>query len=210
MISIEDVQLYLPKYLTPDSEKALFEELKNFPQNIDGRLYTSRLKNELTIFQGDGIKELLVVNLPDTNVNPSPTMILSNTCDIDPNNQRLFKSRLVYAPIFNLKKYHNMLLTASSRDQAAIDQHVESIKRQRITQVFYLPKGGQLTNDSMVFLDRINNCDNSYISRDRIKELRLFTLSDYGLYLFLFKLSIHFTRIAEKIDRGIPPEHVPN
>jgi hypothetical protein len=30
----------------------------------------------------------------------------------------------------------------------------------------------------------------------------LFTLSNFGFYLYLLKLSIHFTRIQEKIDRS--------
>ncbi len=38
MISVEDIQIYLPKYLSPDSEKSLFKELKQFPENIDDRM----------------------------------------------------------------------------------------------------------------------------------------------------------------------------
>ena len=30
---------------------------------------------------------------------------------------------------------------------------------------------------------------------------KLFTLSNFGLYLFLLKMSIHFTRIQERINR---------
>ena len=36
MTSLEDFKVYLPKYLTPESEKALYEELKKFPNNVDG------------------------------------------------------------------------------------------------------------------------------------------------------------------------------
>lgn len=63
MISFEEIKDYLPKYLTPESEKTLFEEVKRFPENIDSRLYTNYLKDENIIFQGDGIEGLLFVVL---------------------------------------------------------------------------------------------------------------------------------------------------
>jgi hypothetical protein len=40
------------------------------------------------------------------------------------------------------------------------------------------------------------------ISRESLKQQRIFSLSNYGFYLFLFKLSIHFTRFGEAVDRG--------
>lgn len=42
------------------------------------------------------------------------------------------------------------------------------------------------------------------LTEDIVKNMcgnKLFTLSNFGLYLFLFKLSVHFTRIQERIDR---------
>ena len=44
--------------------------------------------------------------------------------------------------------------------------------------------------------------DNSYISREELNSKRLFSLSDYGFYMLLFKLSVHFSRIQEKVNRG--------
>ena len=63
MIAWEDIKQYLPKYLSPDSEGKLFQELKQFPENIDQRLYTERLRNINTIYQGDGIEGFLCVDL---------------------------------------------------------------------------------------------------------------------------------------------------
>ena len=56
-------------------------------------------------------------------------------------------------------------------------------------------------DDSIVFFDRVCNFPNNKIPRENLKEQRLFTLSDYGSYLFLLKLSIHFTRIQDKVER---------
>lgn len=203
MISIEDIQIYLPKYLSPESEKSLFKELNNFPENIDDRLYLSPQYIEPDIvYQGDGIDGLLVVNLPESEIRKAPVMIFSNTCDVDVRNRRLFPSTLVYAPIFNLEKYIEGLIEAELKDTRSIEDHISLIKKQRITQIFYLPKGEALRNESIVFLGRVNNCDNTFLEREKIKDMRLFTLSNYGLYLFIFKLSVYFTRITEGIDRS--------
>ena len=104
MISFEDIKDYLPKYLTPESEKTLFEELKSFPENIDSRIYTNYLKDENIIFQGDGIEGLLFVNLPAERIEKVSAMILSNMCDTNPENVRLFHPNIVYSPIINLKQ----------------------------------------------------------------------------------------------------------
>jgi hypothetical protein len=203
MLSLEEIKIYLPKYLSPESEENLFDQLKQFPENIDDRLYTNYVLEPQLIYQGDGIEGLLVVNLPDTQIRPVRGMILSNTCDVDERNKRLFPSSLVYAPIFNLEKYQKGLLASEVlKDAGQIEDHIYAIKKQRITQIFYLPKGGALENESIVFLDRVNSCDNSFLSKVEIKDIRLFTLSNYGLYLFIFKLSVHFTRITEGIDRS--------
>ncbi len=55
--------------------------------------------------------------------------------------------------------------------------------------------------ESLVFLDRIWNLDNNYIDRSSLNKSRLFTLSNTGFYIFLTKLSIHFSRIRERVDR---------
>jgi hypothetical protein len=204
MFSLEDIDIYLPKYLSPQSEKKLFEELKQFPENIDDRLYMTYSLDPDIVYQGDGINGLLVLNLPNPEIKTAPSMVFSNTCDIDHRNKRLFRSSLIYAPIFNLDKYKIGLIDSKIKDPMAIENHINLIKKQRITQIFYLPKGGNLQNDSIVFLDRVNSCDNVFLEREKIRDMRLFTLSNYGLYLFIFKLSIHFTRITEGVDRSTP------
>ena len=143
----------------------------------------------------------MFVNLPDTKIDKIPAMVLSNTCDINPENKRLFPPNLVYSPIFNLQKYKSALLEEGNSKQS-VEDHINSIRRQEPTSIFYLPKGGSLESESLVFFDRINSCNIGFVNHTELSSLRLFTLSDYGLYLFVFKLSIHFSRVMEEIDRG--------
>ncbi len=72
-----------------------------------------------------------------------------------------------------------------------IDKDQSDIRKQYISHIFYLPKGGQLNNDSIIFFDRINNYPSDSIKGQELPKRRIFTLSDYGFYLFLFKLSVH-------------------
>ena len=196
-MNINEVQIYLPKFLSAESTKELFEGLKDFPNNIDSRLYTSYLQDEI-IYQGDGLKNMLVINLPNVNTKNVNCMVLSNTCDIDLSNKRFFSSQIIYTPIINLEKYKTFLLL--KHENQKISEHIEEIKKQRITQIFFLPKYGNL-EESIVFLDRINNISNKHIERQDLNNNRIFSLSDYGNYLFLLKLSLHFTRIQDKVER---------
>ncbi|MBK0370568.1 hypothetical protein [Flavobacterium agrisoli] len=200
-MKLDDFKLYLPKFLSAESDKELFDSLRGFPNNIDSRIYTNYLTNSDIIYQGDGIEEMLCVNLPDATIKPVPSMILSNTCDVDLTNVRNFPSQLVYAPIFNLEKYQNSLYKNSEKAKEQIDSHIQSVKDQKITQIFYLPKVQGKMDDSIVFFDKVCNFPNKLVPRENLKDRKLFTLSDYGAYLFLLKLSIHFTRIQDKVER---------
>jgi len=197
----EDIKIYLPKFLSSESTQELFQCLKDFPNNIDERIYTSYLKEEDYIFQGDGINNMLVINLPNPAIRPTPSMVLSNTCDISQDNARLFNTNILYSPIFNLRKYKEKISTDSTKSPQAIEDHIAAIKRQEVTQIFYLPELKDQIEDSIVFFDRVCNCSNSIIKKEKISSEKIFTLSDYGSYLFLLKLSINFTRIFDKVER---------
>ena len=206
MIEPEDIRKYLPKYLSSSAQDSLFEELKKFPDNIDQRLYTNYLQDDPHIFQGDGVSDLLFVHLPSQEIKPAPGMVLSNTCDIDPANRRFMPMRMVYAPIINLEKYRQALyidhVQTGKKSDESIKSHIQEIKKQHISHIFYLPQGEALDNDSIVFFDRLNNCSVDFFQNKPIQHTRLFTLSDYGYYLSLFKLSVHFTRIREGLARS--------
>jgi hypothetical protein len=199
MIDLDDIKLYLPKYLSPETEQKLLEDLSEFPSNIDERMYTN-LESEI-IFQGDCIKNLLIISLPNTETMKTNSIIISNTCDIDVSNKRKFSSNIIYTPLIKLEKYKELLISYNIYSETSIKNHIEDIKKQRITQIFYLPPSEKINEENIVFFDRVCSCDNRYLKRSNISEIRLFSLSQYGFYLFLFKLSIHFTRMYEGIDR---------
>ena len=201
---VNDISLFLPKYLSEESTKKLLHSIGGFPDNISHTLYTNSLTDDNIIFQGDALKSLPITNLPEEKIGFAPSLIISNTCDIDLSNIRPFQSQICYAPILRLDKYENMLkMSKKYREEESRLQHLEKLRKQHITQVLYLPIGGGLEYEGVVFLDRIVNCHNKSISREHLSKKRLFSLSNYGHYLLLMKLSIHFCRIQEKVDRDL-------
>lgn len=199
----DEIKIYLPKFLSAESEKELFEGLKDFPSNYTDRFYSNPLNFDNRILQGDGMLDLPIIKLPEGKVQEAKCMIFSNTCDIDPENLRLYPSQIVYAPIFNLEKYRQMLFRKGNRTEQQISSHLDAIKEQKISQILYLPAIKGVINESIVFFDRVQNIPVRIIMHESLKKRKLFTLSNLGFYLFLVKLSIHFTRIRDNIDRNI-------
>lgn len=196
----DDIKKYLPTYLSQESTKNLFQNLKDFPDNIHNRLYSSILAEE-EVLQGDGLRKMPSIKLPNPEIIEGPVMIISNTCDISFSNHRFTSPYMLYCPVVKLSRYIQ-ILEEEKIDIERIASRVEQIKKQHVTDIFYLPKGGHLPEECIAMLDEINSCDSNYLNAQLVREKRLFSLSDYGFYLFLFKLSIHFTRIRENVQRG--------
>lgn len=201
MMPLDDIRIYLPKYLSTENYEQLISELHAFPTNIDKRMFTFGLEREI-IYQGDGLRDMPVVNIEDLSlgVKYCPCMILSNTCDMDLANSRLFPTMILYTPIFLLKNYINLLeqygVTAEK-----IKNHISNVKAQKVSSMFYLPSTGDM-EEAIVFLDRILHVSQKYVDRNTVEKRRLFSLSDYGFYLFVYKMSIHLSRIRESVNRG--------
>jgi hypothetical protein len=199
--SLEEIRQFLPTFLSQGSENAFVDEVTHFLRQSENRpFYTEALRDETFILQGDGLEGLLIVNLPETATRQGPGIVLSNSCDISPLNQRLFEASLCYAPIFSLPAYLDTLRRQFPEERVV--SHERDLRRQSITQIFFLPKGGKLPNDAIVFLDRIISTGNQTITRTDLSDRRLFTLSDFGAWLFTLKISIHFCRIRDNVDRA--------
>lgn len=201
-MDLKDIKLYLPQYLSEEGMAALKKELKQFGAGHDsGAYFTTKLKGEPFLFQGDGVKAP-ICNLPDSRVYEAPVILLSNTCDMDISNMRLNPCRIMYAPILNLEKYIEAL-RRNGISEDRIKSHVTDIKNQQISQILYLPTEPFLHHNSIVMFDRGMSIALSPENIDKMLSSRFFTLSNYGFYLFLLKISYHFTRIQEKVDRSI-------
>lgn len=200
-MKVEDIQKYLPKYLSEESQEELFLEIRKFiSKSNSNNLFTTFLSDQKTLFQGDGLNGLKFYSFERQEVKDAPGVVLSNTCDISLENKRFIPNSITYAPLISLEKYQK-LLEGNGISSARIEGHLKSIRNQEYTSIFYLPPIDGKIQESIIFLDRISNITNTKELATYLLENRLFTLSNFGFYLFLLKISIHFTRIREGVDR---------
>jgi len=192
----EKIRLYLPKYLTPEQTRQLFQELRSFPDNFAYYLVDTNLQDSL--MQGDGWQGFVVINFETLEKKTVSGVILSNSCDID--NESPTKFNVLFSPIIKLSRFSERLLAAGKTEEQ-LSSTLDDIRRQRVTSMFFLPSmNGVLDYDSVVLLDDIHGHPIANF-RESTHRQPLFTLSQYGFYLLLLKLSIHFTRFQEDVSR---------
>jgi hypothetical protein len=192
----EEIQVYLPKYLTPTQKRELFSELERFPTNTNFYLSVDPAEH----LQGDGWRGLVVINFETLEKKAISGVILSNSCDIDPTNPRALDVSVLFSPLIRLSAYAKRLKDAEKTDEQ-IENILRDIRRQTLTYAFYLPPKFGIIEESLILLDNIH----SHPLRDftsRADRTKLFTLSQYAFYILLIKLSIHFSRFQEGVARS--------
>ena len=200
MDDLTALELALPKYLSEDKIENLFNQLRDFPNNM-GNVYSSYPPDFW--MQGDGFKNIDFTYYFNGKyeLTTCDSMLISNTCDASTDNTREFYTpQLLFAPIFDLNTYRQALLTKF--DIAKVNTHIDAIKKQKITSFFYIPPQHN-TEDKFARFDCAFSISLYEISKikDKMLKNRLFSFSNYGFYVLLFKISIHFTRVLERIDR---------
>lgn len=188
---------HLPYYLTDGRE----ELVKAFDQFDRGEAvnYYSQLYPE-DILQGDGWRGFPIANITSPERRYVRAIILSNTCDISFENPRILPHRIIFSPLIKLNEFIRLLKEQSASDEK-INSQVDAIRRQFITNIFYLPPGGAIDEEYIARLDHIYSAPATFHEKSPERE-KLFTLSQFGHYVFLFKLSVHFCRFQEDIARG--------
>lgn len=192
--SIDEFNVYLPYYLSEQRKKGILKELKNFPSNM--QYFTTKYEED--VLQGDGFSDLVISNHKGE-TKKIKGILLSNSCDMDINNKRTFLPKVVFSPLVNLEKYI-MLLKKRGVLEQDIEQQISQIRLQKITNMFYLPKKSTNENEYIILLDDLYNIPINVLPETNKK---IFTLSQSGFYMFLFKISIHFCRFHENIERDI-------
>ena len=194
-INEESIKDHIPYYLTQAAKDGIIKALKDFPEKMS--YYTGIHKDE--ILQGDGWNCFELINFETAERKSIKGIILSNSCDISSENSRDLPIRIVFAPIIPLSSYEQLLISNKVAHDKISDK-INSIQQQKVTSLFYLPKGGNLESDHIAVLDDLHTlpANHFYMKSEKKKQ---FTLSQVGFYLFLLKLSIHFCRFHENVLR---------
>lgn len=210
----DELKAYIPKFLPSGEQDELFYGLKQIVD--DKESYSQRLKNfyatygarkEPYLDQGDCLDGMSIFNLPSSDSRQGYGFVLSNSCDISSENKRDIPMRLLYAPVINLEKYVLLL----KQKNVYREGWIENVRQQKITHLFYLPKGAGLGlgYEAIVPFDHILSIDKDLIQVDTIKEKRVFQLSRVAWYILLIKLTHHFARANEDLLLNRSPSHNP-
>lgn len=194
--SAESLERFFPYYLSEERKKGLLRALKDVPS----RRYYARTTDPEPL-QGDGWGGIPVLRFEDGSRDRVQAIVLTNSCDIAGDNARLRPPQINFVPLIFLDRYLELLLkhgVAANR----VDQHARDIRAQSITDIFYLPSDPEVGLERVALLHDIHTVPLPSFQSDQGKE-RLFSLSDVGFYLFIFKLSVHFCRLHENIDRSM-------
>ena len=194
-ITPESLSQQIPYYLTQEQKDGLVRALKDFPTNT--QYYLNAFQDEL--LQGDGWTKLPVRNFETGERQTILGIILSNTCDVTPENISHLPAQIIFAPLIPLPAYIT-LLRNSGISPSQIESKIAAIKDQRVTTIFFLPASDRLQQDYIALLDQLYSMPARVFELEKEKS-KIFTLSQIGFYLFLFKLSVHFCRFHEGVAR---------
>jgi hypothetical protein len=190
----DQIQEHIPKYLTSGRQAEVADALRDF----ENRSYYTDHQSE-DVLQGDGWAGLEIVNFSDGNRSAIKGVVLSNSCDISTDNRRDVPPRLIFAPLVPLAA-HEGLLKKAPLDEEKISSKIRAMRKQQVSSIFYLPSQGKLDREYIALLDDVHNLPFAHFEADK-RRARFFTLSQMAFYLFVLKLSIHFCRFQERIDR---------
>ncbi|EMN1296297.1 hypothetical protein NFJ31_09680 [Citrobacter freundii] len=196
-LDVEKFKDQIPYYLTQPQKEGLARALEDFPENTNYYLsnYPVDLRN--AALQGDVFKQLTIYGPQGSR--QIKGIILSNSCDIDTQNKREFPMRAVFAPLIKLDAMVEKLRSAQI-PQGVIDQKLDAIKKQLVTNVVYLPECEHIP-ESIIFLDDVHQIPTEELRKSLERQEKILTLSQVGFYILLFKLSIHFCRFHENVAR---------
>ncbi len=223
MFKEDYLKSHLKDILSEESYSNVRDEISRFPNTKN--YYCLTWENPNFIMQWDGIRNFKIFQedtkpcniilrsllsisskllkhwLVTWTYKEATAFIVSNTCDIDLENTREFNQpNIVFSPIIELERYRLTLLK-SGIPEAKVNGHLQAIRRQEPTSIFYLPES-QYINESIVFFDRLVNTMDVKSHTDVVTEKRVFILSQVAFYILLIKIWIHFSRPWEKIDRN--------
>lgn len=191
----------IPYYLSAEDRSVLIGELKAISQGMTAEYVLSKYQDTFgeDMLQGDGWRGFILFSFDTSEKRSVRGIVLSNSCDVDPNNPRDLPTRAIFAPLVRLAAFV-ALLEQNGMDATRIDAKVADIKAQKTTNIFHLPAGAFLDEDYVVRLDEVHSMPLAAHAAN-VDRQKLFTLSNTGFYMLVLKLSVHFCRLQENVNR---------
>jgi hypothetical protein len=198
---IEALKQQIPYYLTADpAKRELINQLSLLSTGAEKGYFITKISdpNSGDVLQGDCWTGFQNLSFKSGSRRVISGIVLSNTCDISPENPRTLPLNVTFAPIVKVSKIKSRF-EAMGLGSSQIAAKLDAIRSQSVTSIFYLPADGPLDEPYAVLLDDIHSMPVEILAFNSEK---LLTLSMAGFYLFVFKLSVHFCRLQENVDRS--------
>lgn len=193
--TLDRLQLALPPYLGEDGKHALLSQLRRYPDNLD---YYGAVPGETEPLQGDAWRSFVLVDFDSADREAVVGLVISNSCDITRDNAPEPDQSLLFAPVLSFAGYLRALAEEGKTPEQIASVAAE-IRRQGVHRIFYLPAAHGRLEESIVLLDAVHAQPLRAVPESA--RTKLFSLSMYGWYVLLVKLSIHFTRMQENVPR---------
>jgi len=213
MISRFSFEELLPPYLISAEKGRIKTALRQFFNEGTEPLYDGfyTFKKQPYLMQADVLHSVKGINFDfdrgeyETGYNAA--MLISNSCDVSTENNRAVNQKeALFAPIVPVNAYlEDFEEQGFSHDQ--LNNFYNTLKRQEYTNLFYMPPVNDV--DYMVRLDRTYWVPQSEIA-EALSDLdgsRFISLSNWGYYLFITKLSLHLCRVPEEFERPIDDQN---
>ena len=191
----------IPYYLTAEDQKILLKELTaiSWGGTAEYLLDADHDSFKELMLQGDGWRGFQLFLFETGDRRSVRGLVLSNSCDVDPENPREVPARVIFAPFVKLAAF-KALLDESGIGAERVSDKISAIKAQKTSNIFYLPAGGVLQEEYVVRFDDAHNMPVAAHAKSAERE-KLFTLGNTGFYMLVLKLSVHFCRLQEKVNR---------
>ena len=193
-MQLEVIEKHIPAWLTKGEQIKLICDMTKAYPNID--YYREHATPDL--LQGDGWTGLELIPLDTMTKIKVSGLILSNTCDVSPENKRIQPPNLVFSPVVQCAAYET-LLSKHCANGEKVSNHMLALRGQSLTNRFYLPKT-DLMKDCVALLDDIHTMPLKYYLENTERALKI-RLSTAGFYAFVVKLSVHFCRLTDNVKR---------
>lgn len=198
----ESLKRQIPFYLTGPDQQELIKNLEAITAKKAVSYFTNLEYLKSEILQGDGWRGFELFIFETGKRTEVRGIVLSNSCDISPENERQTPSKIVFAPLVKLSKFRK-LLESSKINEERIQAKIDAIKAQKTSNIFFIPASGVVNEDYVIRLDDLHSMPAQSLLVSKSKE-KLFTLNQTGFYVFVLKLSVHFCRLQENITRTSP------
>jgi hypothetical protein len=192
----DDIAAVLPPDMSPAKQSDLFRRLIQL--RTAGEWYMTALDDPDPL-QGDAWEKVDFVDVDRLTKSRIRTVVLSNTCDTSRENRRAVPIMLAISPLVRLSRYTKLAEDEGLSGNGLV-AHVDAIRKQDVTNIFYFPAEGRLDDEYIVRFDIIQSQAPTTFSAN-VEKKRLVTLSQAAFWLFLVKLSTHLCRPKENLDR---------